>query len=177
MLRCSLKLAFFCFRVDADGPWNDFKRKRMTWSWHKPNMVKWTCPTIIKPFSHSPHTLFIWMSLWICIREYVMFCSVYVLYICYVWECSSARSFFVNFFAVDIFLCFLKSLCPALVSVCWVLSLQLHGCVALLWPCRRQRRMNLLSEFMSSCEELKLHMAKGRLYVKRITNMKKVAVI
>jgi len=34
-----------------------------------------------------------------------------------------------------------------------------------------------LSEFMPSCEELKLHMAKGRLYVKRITNMKKVAVI
>lgn len=32
-----------------------------------------------------------------------MFCSVYVLYICYVLECSSTRSFFVNFFAVDIY--------------------------------------------------------------------------
>lgn len=34
-----------------------------------------------------------------------------------------------------------------------------------------------LRVYTSSCEELKLHMAKGRLYVKRITNMKKVAVI
>lgn len=53
--------------------------------WHKPNMVKWTCLTITKPFSQSPHTLhlFILMPLWLCIT--ICF-AVYMCFVFYAWE-------------------------------------------------------------------------------------------